>query len=144
MPAMEDLSLHLPATESPMVEWLAFRHASNGRSQCPPTLYRKSEWRRGQPSDMPATVDLSVHLPPTEGPWRRGQLSYMPTTVELSVHLPATESPMAEGLAFRHPAMVNFSIHLPSTESPMAGVSHPTCQHRYILVCTYRLKKTPR
>ena len=42
MPTTVDLSVPLLAAESPMVEGLAFRHASNGRSQCALTGYRKS------------------------------------------------------------------------------------------------------
>ena len=71
MPAMVDLSVHLPATESPIVEVSAFRHAGNGISQHLLTGYRKSDGG-GLAFRHANTVGLSVHLPSTESPMAEG------------------------------------------------------------------------
>ena len=68
--------------------------------------------------------------------------SDMPTTVHLSVHLHPTESPMTVVLAFRHAN--NGTSQRPLTlyrKSNDGGVSLPKCRQWYITVRTYYLQK---
>ena len=61
--------------------------------------------------------------------WRWSKPSDMPTTVHLIAHLPPTESPMTAELAFRHANDGTSQCPLTSyRKSNDGGISLPTCQ----------------
>ena len=101
MPTAVHLSVHLHPIESPMTVELTFRHANDGTSQRPLTIYRKSNGDGvsllicQQRYVAGSTYQLQkVH-------W--GSVSCdMPEAMYLNVCLPPTESPMTVGLAHRH------------------------------------------